>query len=672
MAAKRHPKKRMVFQASVLSIEWAAWPWRRPSLTRERITSQKLELDLPNRLTEQEILVMTAEGGEPKWMPSTRQFVEVVLHLGTKDECRFVCTVDSPPSEEYDLLIGMELMLCRSRPSDFEKLRQPLTVVELFGGIGTGLAAVLKVGCRVNKRVLVEIEPVVHCMAMQHVKKLREHYPSQLLSRVEAVAEEDGAQHTAKPWTWSPCIGSCMSSRCTWSPSRWRWRRRSGEHEKVVASKEREEVLEVQVERQQQREKGWALMASEVEVAEGEAEEGAWVVHFAKDQREEGRRDQTAEEASGEAAPNQVMEGAERNGTQGREMQLREHRTREGTKTEVRWEIGEGMDGGAKDQPWEVLKENRQAAAFTLLEIGKYIGEEWQIRLTEEILVYQQKRGMSPRDLEICQEKCRELLQAGLIRPSESEYAAATVVVARKDLIGGILSRRMCGDYRDPNKLMAADRYPMTAPEEIFDKVQGSSVFTTLDLCQGFNQIRIAATDIRKIAFHGPDGFYEWLFKPFGLKNASSIFQRALRGLQQCTACNIDDVVVFSTTTEQHEKDVKQVLKAIKADGPAYHPKKCHIGFQAMEYLGFEVCGGQMAVLQAKVAVLDKLATLENRTMLRVIMGFLNYYMKLKARFTLYIDWGNTGIGVMLCQHANGEEKVVAFASCNCNVAEAS
>ncbi|CAI7815371.1 unnamed protein product [Closterium sp. NIES-54] len=229
------------------------------------------------------------------------------------------------------------------------------------------------------------------------------------------------------------------------------------------------------------------------------------------------------------------------------------------------------------------------------------------IKLTEEIPVYQRKRRMSPGDLEICTDKCKELLEAGLIRPSESEYAVAIVVAARKDLTRGILSRQMCGDYRDLNKLTVADRYPMPTPEDIFDKVQGVCVFSTLDLRQGFNQIRIAEGDVRKTAFHGPDELYKWLFMPFGLKNASAVFQRAmdcvLQGLQHCSACYIDDVVVFSLSGEQHVEDVGQVLAAIGSAGLTCHPKKCHFGSLTMQYLGFEVCGGRMSIQEAKVVI---------------------------------------------------------------------
>ncbi|CAI7891551.1 unnamed protein product [Closterium sp. NIES-54] len=75
--------------------------------------------------------------------------------------------------------------------TDLGWLQEPLTIVELFRGIGTGLAAALKSGCRGRNWVLVEIDSVVRRMAMHHLRSLKSLYPSQLLLGVETEAEED-------------------------------------------------------------------------------------------------------------------------------------------------------------------------------------------------------------------------------------------------------------------------------------------------------------------------------------------------------------------------------------------------------------------------------------------------------------------------------------------------
>ncbi|CAI7734393.1 unnamed protein product [Closterium sp. NIES-53] len=304
---------------------------------------------------------------------------------------------------------------------------------------------------------------------------------------------------------------------------------------------------------------------------------------------------------------------------------------------EEKWKVGDAMSEGGKEAMQQLLAKHRKSFAFTLQELGRCKMKEMELKLSNTEPVFHRRRKMSHRDEEICKEKIKELLGAGLIRRSESEYATPTVLAARKDLTGEVLSRRMCGDYRALNKITIADRYLMLMAEEIFEKLAEGVFFTMLDLRQGFNQIKIREEDIRKTAFHGPDGLYEWLYMPFGLRNASAVFQRVmdsvLRGVE-CAACYIDDVVMFSTTEQQHLQDVETTLTAIETAGLTCHPKKCRWGEQTVQYLGYEVKGGQIGIQQAKVGVLDRLREPKDKSGLRAVLGFLCYYRRFVPNFS--------------------------------------
>ncbi|CAI7864533.1 unnamed protein product [Closterium sp. NIES-54] len=339
---------------------------------------------------------------------------------------------------------------------------------------------------------------------------------------------------------------------------------------------------------------------------------------------------------------------------------------------EESWVVGEAMSKEGKDAMQELLARHKKCFAFTMQELGRCKVKEMELKLSSTEPVFHRRRKMPPGDEEICKEKIKELLEAGLIRRSESEYATPTVVAARRDLTGEVLSRRMCGDYRALNKITVADRYPMPMAEEIFDKLVEGVFFTTLDLRQGFNQIKIREEDIKKTAFHGPDGLYEWLYMPFGLWNASAVFQRVmdsvLRGVE-CAACYIDNVIgiqqakvaVLDRLREPKDKSglraVLGFLSYYRRFVPNFSKRAAVLNGLLREDEAWEWGEAQKGALQ------DLMAAVKTATVLKLPTADLP--------FTLYTDWSSQGIGGILCQEVEGEEKVVAYASRSCNSAEA-
>lgn len=170
--------------------------------------------------------------------------------------------------------------------------------------------------------------------------------------------------------------------------------------------------------------------------------------------------------------------------------------------------------------------------------------------------------------------------------------------------------------------------------------------------------------------------------------------------------CYVDDVVMASETPEQHVTDVCATLEVIREASLTCHPDKCQFGMSSIKHLGFQVTGSGMTIQQAKVEVVHRVATPKDRSTLRAVLGFLNYYRKfvpdyskqavalnelLKAAtpwqwgerqekelqdlmgvvkhapvlqlpdmaepFKLYTDWSKHGMGAVLCQNKDGEEQ---------------
>ncbi|GKF93836.1 putative reverse transcriptase domain-containing protein, partial [Tanacetum coccineum] len=103
-----------------------------------------------------------------------------------------------------------------------------------------------------------------------------------------------------------------------------------------------------------------------------------------------------------------------------------------------------------------------------------------------------------------------ELSDKGFIRPSSSPWGAPVLFVNKKDG-----SFRMCIDYRELNKLMVKNRYPLPRIDDLFDQLQGSSVYSKIDLRSGYHQLRVREEDILKTAFRTRYGHYEFQVMPF-------------------------------------------------------------------------------------------------------------------------------------------------------------
>ncbi|GJT17897.1 putative reverse transcriptase domain-containing protein, partial [Tanacetum coccineum] len=126
---------------------------------------------------------------------------------------------------------------------------------------------------------------------------------------------------------------------------------------------------------------------------------------------------------------------------------------------------------------------------------------------------------LAPSEMKELAEQLQELTDKGFIRPSSSPWGAPVLFVKKKDG-----SFRMCIDYRELNKLTVKNRYPLPRIDDLFDQLQGSSIYSKIDLRSGYHQLRVREEDILKTAFRTRYGHYEFQVMPFGLTNAPAVF----------------------------------------------------------------------------------------------------------------------------------------------------
>ncbi|GJS95018.1 putative reverse transcriptase domain-containing protein [Tanacetum coccineum] len=140
----------------------------------------------------------------------------------------------------------------------------------------------------------------------------------------------------------------------------------------------------------------------------------------------------------------------------------------------------------------------------------------------------------------------KELSDKGFIRPSSSPWGAPVLFVKKKDG-----SFRMCIDYRELNKLPVKNRYPLPIIDDLFDQLQGLSVYSKIDLRSGYHQLRVREEDISKTAFRTHYGHYEFHSShPFGFDNAPAVFYDGL----------------MNPTSKRHEEQSKDNIGVVKKE----------------------------------------------------------------------------------------------------------
>lgn len=273
--------------------------------------------------------------------------------------------------------------------------------------------------------------------------------------------------------------------------------------------------------------------------------------------------------------------------------------------------------------------------------------------------VFQEPSGLLPiRQIELkielkedakpaCQKPCRyshvlkdgieklvkEMLAQGLITESSSSFASPVLLVKKKDS-----TWRMCIDYRKLNEIIVKDKFPMPIIDVLLSELHGATLFSKLDLRQGYFQIRLKEEDRVKSAFITHHGSYEFKIMPFGLTNAPSTFQKMMDTifselLRKHVLVFFDDILIYGPDMETHCAHLQHVLIVLRKHQLYAKKSKCGFGLDHIEYLGYIISADGAATDASKVKAMVEWPQPANLKALRAFLDLTGYYMRFVAGY---------------------------------------
>ena len=227
-------------------------------------------------------------------------------------------------------------------------------------------------------------------------------------------------------------------------------------------------------------------------------------------------------------------------------------------------------------------------------------------------------------------------LSSQRIRPSKSPLASPFFFIQKKDG-----SLRPVQDYRYLNSVTIKNKYPLPLISDLIDKLKDATIFTKFDVRWGYNNVRIRPGDEWKAAFKTNRGLFEPRVMFFGLTNSPATFQAMMNKIfadeirEGHVVIYLDDILIFSTSLDEHRTLVARVLQKLRQNKLYLKPEKCEFEKETVDYLGMVVGGGEVRMEEKKVEAIREWSTPSRKKELQRFLGFVNFYRKFVKDFSM-------------------------------------
>ncbi len=296
----------------------------------------------------------------------------------------------------------------------------------------------------------------------------------------------------------------------------------------------------------------------------------------------------------------------------------------------------------AKDRLTDICTEYQDIFALETdtLTVNNFYKQK--LRLKDDIPVYIKNYRIPQSHKEEIDKKVEAMLENGTIEPSISEYNSPVLLVPKKSLPGSTEKKwRFCVDFRQLNKKLLADKFPLPRMDDLLDQLGQARYFSSIDLLNGFFQIGLEDESKNLTSFSTDKGSFRFNSIPFGLKIGPNSFQRmmsiAFSGLSP-TKCFIymDDLIIVAPTENKMISNIVDIFQVCRKYNLKLNPQKCRFFLSEVTYLGHKCTDKGILPDESKFEVIKNYPKPTDADSVRRFVAFCNYYRRFVENFAHY------------------------------------